>query len=357
MRHKTLKPISMLISWTAALVVCFGSSTSADAQPVSTADSDLGNKLNLPVHKWCDDEKDRKGVIIAVHGMTFYGQAFDHIARELSNDGFVVYAPDMRGFGRWKNESAKFNGDERIHNSLSQQDLLKLVTAARQEYPDSKIFCMGESLGSSLAIWLASNHPESVDGVILSAPCFKQLLHPRPRWAVEIVKGLVSPNKPMTLVPYIKPNLSPDKNLTLRCLADKQLATSASAVELIKTHITNKQARKCISLIPEKFPVLIMAGEKDRIFKSKEIEKVASEFGSKKTSVHIFPGKGHLLLEGQAVEDDVKTLLKSWLQQQVGEARCNKEAPGTRKASGSARFTSSDRHGKNHKEHVEYHES
>jgi len=52
--------------------------------------------------------------------------------------------------------------------------LLQTMTEIRQEFPNKKIFWLGESLGSNYAIRMAAKHPELVDGLILSAPTIRR---------------------------------------------------------------------------------------------------------------------------------------------------------------------------------------
>src|SRR5262245_27873496 len=89
------------------------------AEPVCNVDSALGEKLQLPVYEWVDTTVPPKGIIVAVHGLTFYAAAYDKLARHLAANGYRVYAADLRGFGRWKNEFKKFGGDDQIHFTQS----------------------------------------------------------------------------------------------------------------------------------------------------------------------------------------------------------------------------------------------
>ena len=283
------------------------------AQPTRLDVSDIGQQLNLPIYEWYDPDVQQKGIIVAAHGLTFYASAYDDLAKFFASQGFKFYAGDMRGFGRWKTEYAQYNGDDLIHFTLSQEDLLRTVDAVRRANPDAKIYCLGESLGANLVFWVASSHPKLIDGVIATSPCYKRCIHPRWRWSEDVIKGLSNPKKQMNLEPYINPYLSDDRTLTLACLKDSLICRDMSPVDLVKTSITNKETLKYVKEIPAEFPILIIAGEKDMVFQTKTIPQFVSQIGSQHVSLKILPSKGHLLLEHQPVNPVVGNLIDDWL--------------------------------------------
>jgi alpha-beta hydrolase superfamily lysophospholipase len=80
---------------------------------------------------------------------------------------------DMRGFGRCKTEAKFSTADqdrEKISHEKSYEDIVALVQQVKQTYPDIRLIAMGESLGCTFCVKLAAEHPELVNGVILSAP-------------------------------------------------------------------------------------------------------------------------------------------------------------------------------------------
>jgi alpha-beta hydrolase superfamily lysophospholipase len=291
----------------------------ASAEPIRTEDSDIGRQLNLPVCSWKDASVPTKGIMVAVHGLTFYASAYDDFAKHLASQGYMFYAGDMRGFGRWKADYKKFNGDANIHFSQSKEDYLKIIDALRRKHPGVPIYAMGESLGANLAFWAASNHPDLIDGVIVTSPCYKRWIHPRPRWVEDFVTNIWNPAKQMNLEPYINPYLSEDKKLTAECLKDQLICRKMSAVELMKTSITNKETLKYVDHIPEDMPILIIAGEKDAVFKTSTIPEFVSHIGSQHTTLNVLKGRGHLLMEHQPVNQQVAGIVDNWLKDSRSE--------------------------------------
>ncbi|HEY9773823.1 MAG TPA: alpha/beta fold hydrolase [Planktothrix sp.] len=300
----------------ATMLIGLASAASASAEPVCSVDSKIGKQLNLPVYEWVDTDVPYRGTIVAVHGLTFYAEAYDDLAKHLSSQGYRFYAMDMRGFGRWRDESAKFGGDSGIHFTQSQEDLVKLVQTLRQQDADQKIYAMGESLGANMALWLVSNHPESCDGAILGSLCCEKRVHPQARWVVDFAKGVKNPNKRLDLTPYITPYLSNDKSLTQACLQDQKIFRAMSPVELVKADKTNKLAFDSVDQLPAGFPILVISGKLDAVFKTSSLPDVLDKFGTKDVSVNILPGKGHLLLEHQSVQPEIGSLIDGWLTHQ-----------------------------------------
>jgi len=315
---------------TAALTVLLTSvcGVPSQAAPVCQVDGDLAKQLKLPVYEWSDADKPYKGTIVAVHGLTFYAAAFDDVATHLAEQGYRFIAMDLRGFGRWREESNKFGGDDLIHFTQSREDLLRLVTLLRKQDSGAHIFAMGESLGANLALQMVTDHPELCNGIILGSPCYKTRVHPNPRWVMDFVKGAQHPNKKLNLTPYITPYLSNNRELTASCLKDQRICRSLSPVELVKAQKTNEQGIANVDKLPQGFPVLVIAGEKDGVFKTSSLPELLKKFSTKDMSVNILPNKGHLLIEHQSVQTEIASLLDSWLKNQTTTEEVVQLVPG-----------------------------
>ncbi|HEY9677743.1 MAG TPA: alpha/beta fold hydrolase [Drouetiella sp.] len=301
------RKLSYLLATLAAAV------TPAVAAPTCNLDNEVAQKLNLPIYEWSDPSAPSKGTVVAIHGLTFYAAAYDDFAKHLAEKGYKVYAADMRGFGRWKDEHEKFKGDDKIHFTQSTDDVVAILKYLKGQNSSDKIICMGESLGANIALLVAAEHPELVDGAIVSAPCVKTCVHPSPRWAVDFWKGLIHPNKPFNLEPYIEPYLSSNKDLTKACMADQKIMRSMSVVELIKAMKTNKLAIDKIDSIPNSMPLLVMAGKKDQVVKASALPPLVSRLKIKDKTLNIVPNHGHLMIEHQSLDKDVAKVVDTWL--------------------------------------------
>jgi acylglycerol lipase len=307
-----------LIALLAALTVSC-STPPAQAVPVVSLSNKMSEQLNLPIYQWVDSTKHRRGTIVAVHGLTLYAASWNRMASHLAATGYVVYALDQRGFGRWQKDGAKFGGNDKIEISQSQQDLLDLVTTLRQANPNQKLYLLGESLGSNMILTLASEHPELTDGAILGSPCYKRRAHPAPlHWTEDLAKQMIKPNKPIDLSPYASPYLTNDPAVAKNCDQDPMMKRKMTPSELIKVDVLCNRAWNNAKTLPPQFPLLIVAGEKDAMFKSNDLHKGVEKFGSKNILLDVLAGKGHLLMEHQKVNPRVAGIIDSWLTQQNG---------------------------------------
>jgi alpha-beta hydrolase superfamily lysophospholipase len=260
-----------------------------------------------------DSTKPHKGTIVAVHGLTLYAHAWDKLGTHLAARGYHVYALDMRGYGRWRSEAAKYGGNSKIAIGQSQKDLFDLVNALRQANANKKLYCLGESLGSNMILELLSKHNNLADGAILGSPCHKTRVHPNLRWTVDFAREVIQPVRPINLTPYSAPYLTNDQALAKACNNDPLIYRKMTPVELVKVDVLNGRAFAAAKSLPVNLPLLIIAGAKDDMFKAAALSDAVAKFGSKNISLHILPGKGHLLLEHQSVDPQILILIDTWL--------------------------------------------
>jgi alpha-beta hydrolase superfamily lysophospholipase len=106
-----------------------------------------------------------KAVIIALHGMNDYANAFAIPAPWWAEHGISTYAYDQRGFGR-SPQTGIWPG-----NDLMRRDLADFVDVVRTRHSQLPVFVLGESMGGAVAITaFASGTPPRANGLILIAP-------------------------------------------------------------------------------------------------------------------------------------------------------------------------------------------
>jgi len=121
-----------------------------------------GAKLGLS--EW-DAPGEPWAVIVGVHGMNDYANAFHTAAPWWAEQGVTTIAYDQRGFGRSPGRGV-WAGDE-----LMVEDLRTVAALARQKYPRALIVVAGESLGGAIAAEaFASDRPPSADRLVLLSP-------------------------------------------------------------------------------------------------------------------------------------------------------------------------------------------
>lgn len=120
----------------------------------------------LPMNVWpAVDQAEPWAVIVGLHGMNDYAEAFTLAAPVWSADGVTTYAFDQRGFGR-SPQRGVWGGTE-----LMMEDLRTACALARRRHPKAVLAVVGESMGGAVAIAaFGSDRPPDADRLILSAP-------------------------------------------------------------------------------------------------------------------------------------------------------------------------------------------
>lgn len=105
-------------------------------------------------------------LIVVVHGSGWYGGGYSRLAQSLSDAGFSVVLPDLRGHG----QSTAPRGDVDYIGQL-EDDLAELIAEFKSDHP---VFMVGHSSGGGLVIRFAGGaHGELLDGAVLIAPYLK----------------------------------------------------------------------------------------------------------------------------------------------------------------------------------------
>jgi alpha-beta hydrolase superfamily lysophospholipase len=121
-----------------------------------------GARLGLT--RWTPDGSPR-AVVVALHGMNDYANAFHLAAPVWAQAGIVTYAFDQRGFGRSPGRGV-WGGE-----ALMTEDLRTCVDLVRRLHPDLPVTVVGESMGGAVAISaFASPRPPLAHRMALLAP-------------------------------------------------------------------------------------------------------------------------------------------------------------------------------------------
>ncbi len=117
----------------------------------------------LPRQIWA--AKNPRAVMIGVHGLNDYANAFALPGPWFADQGVTFYAYDQRGFGR--TELAGFwHGAKQLR-----ADLKAIIQDVHGRHPGLPLYVVGHSLGGAVVMSaLAEPEAPSVDGVVLAAP-------------------------------------------------------------------------------------------------------------------------------------------------------------------------------------------
>lgn len=284
---------------------------SAQADVTLETDPEIQGAPRAHYYRWQNHEKAPKGVAIALHGLIMHGRVYDRLAHELADSGFVVIAPDLRGYGQYNQDDP--NEDHKVLYEESYKDICQLTKAVRSTYCDLPVFLIGESLGAGMAIRVASEHKELVDGLVLSSPAIKARYNFNLNVVKDITVFLVNPRRPVNLSPYIKEFSSESSEIADAALKDPLVRKSLPPCDIFRTAALIRRNKGFARNIPANMPVLIIQGDKDRMLRANGVVTLISRLKSTDQTVRWFSGIGHILIETEHMLPETIVTVRSWL--------------------------------------------
>jgi acylglycerol lipase len=120
--------------------------------------------IRLPYRVWMPSGSP-SAVVLALHGMNDSRDAWEIPGPAFAAAGIAVFAPDQRGFGATATRGLWAGTRGLVDDARVMARLL------RERYPGVRLYLMGESMGASVLMVLATGpSPPQVDGYVLVAP-------------------------------------------------------------------------------------------------------------------------------------------------------------------------------------------
>jgi alpha-beta hydrolase superfamily lysophospholipase len=249
---------------------------------------------HLPLRRWEAEGGAPKAVIVALHGMSDYANAFDMPGKFWAGQGITTIAYDQRGFGKSATPGIWAGSD------AMRADLSDAVAAARVRYPGVPVFALGESMGGAVVLTaLASTSPPNVDGVILVSPAvwsradmpltYRAALF----LAAHLMPGVILSNNAASRVVTIVPS---DNVEMLRALGRDPLFQKRTRTDTLYGLVDlMDEARTAPGKLHQSPPILFLAGAKDQVIPVKSAESVIAALGNR-AEVRRYPDGYHMLL-------------------------------------------------------------
>ena len=299
----------VLLSQTAALYVPASPAVAADACQIgSPCASDPACKIvgNTHMLEW-KSAAPAKIIVVCIHGLGLCAMAYKPLAKEFSDAGIDGYGINVRGFGpdREKSERAKLNCIDTVG------DIGKLLAEIRKQYPDYKVYLLGESMGGALAIRAAAENADLIDGVVCSAPAWKLL-----KTRSTAVKGVVE----LYLFRSRKPGIA-SRGVIHQATSDHELRAHWLAGQSHKMKLSRKEATDFVRFVSKTDsyakkldkPVLVMQGLDDHLVSPKAVAKLFGDIPASNKEFLIDAKGEHLLLEEGKFSPVLLERLVTWL--------------------------------------------
>ena len=282
--------------------------------------------LHLPLREW--DAPNPRAIIVALHGMSDYSEAFEMPGPWWAKHGITTIAYDQRGFGKAPDPGIWAG------QAVMRRDLDDCVDAVRAKYPGVPVFALGESMGGAVVLSaLASEHPPHVDGAILVAPAVWSRSDMPLSYRVTL--WLSAHTVPWWHVSGNGLHIIPSDNFPmLRKLSRDPLFQHNARVDQVYGLVNlMDEAHADASKLAKAPPILLLHGEKDQIIPLKSTKETIAALGARAED-RDYPKGYHMLLrdlEGEAVWKNVE----DWIGAHVATPPAPNGPPDAHHASGS----------------------
>jgi len=265
--------------------------------------------LHLPLRHW--DATNPRAVIVALHGMGDYSEAFAMPGPWWAAHGITTFAYDQRGFGRSPHAGLWAGA------SVLRTDLCDFVDAVHGRYPGVPVYALGESMGGAVVLSaLADSRPLQVRGVILAAPAV---------WAREdmpltyrVALWLAAHTLPWLRLSGEGMGIWPSDNvpMLIRLHNDPAFQHSVRADQIYGLVNLMDAARRAPEQLSDPPPIFFLYGAHDQVIPKEPTRAVIAALGSK-AETHRFPNGYHMLLRDLDAET-VWTDIASWIGKTAG---------------------------------------
>jgi acylglycerol lipase len=247
-------------------------------------------------------------VIIGLHGMNDYSNAFHLAAPVWAADGIATYAYDQRGFGASPGRGV-WGGDGPMT-----EDLRTFTALIRQRYPHAIIAVAGVSMGGSVAIEaFGSARPPAADRLVLLGPgvwgwSSQPIPYATALWITAHVAPRAVLNPPDFLLDQVQPTDNRDE--LIRMGRDRLLIFGARTDALYGVVGAMEHAQQQIGRIV--VPTVYLAGARDKIIPKTPTLRAAHRLKPTDRSAYYANGYHLLLVDRQAplVYRDVESFIR-----------------------------------------------
>jgi alpha-beta hydrolase superfamily lysophospholipase len=288
--------------------------------PLSELSYKSADGTQIVAYKW--EPEDDRGPLAAVqltHGMGEHAQRYDHVARALNEDRFVVYAQDHRGHGASADPETYGDLGEGGWNALV-DDIGLLSAKIRADHPDLPLILLGHSMGSYAVQQYLLDHSADVDGVVLTGTA-----------AIDLLEPALDLDQPLDLAVFNAPFqpartdfdwLSRDEAVVDAYIADP---ASGFGIDVESAKAMFLGARRLadpaqVAAMRSDLPVYIAVGEADPVNGGLALLTPLTDryqaAGLTDVTVRVYPGARHEILN-ETNRDEVIAALNSWLDRVV----------------------------------------
>jgi lysophospholipase len=299
---------------TCLLGVAFAAAASNDCtspQPTSgspqyqTETAQAADGVCLRSFAWLPAKASPRGVVVVTHGIRDHALRYESFARKLTEQGFAVYAQDLRGH-------AHSGGDRQRFDSMVQMvaDADIVVSRAMQRHPGLPTFVLGHSLGGLITTAYAQSHADKVRGVVLSGAALKPPLSVS-GFEIGLARFIGSIAPGLALQKIDDSEFSRDVAVMAKLRDDPLVVRDKLPAASVVTAVNGMdEVRKNVDRL--KMPLLILHGTGDKVNPIEGSQELNQTAPSIDKTLKTYPGLYHDLLH-EPEYADVERDIMAWL--------------------------------------------
>jgi acylglycerol lipase len=228
-----------------------------------------------------------RAVVVVVHGLKDHGNRYADFAASLVDEGFAVYAADLRGHGHSDGVRVYIDSFDQYLDDLDV--FLRLV---QTKEPGKPVFLFGHSMGGAIATLYTIRHKPKLAGLILSGAALRAGVSGFKVFGTGVVAGL-SPKAGVFQLDLH--DFSRDPAVVEAGLHDPLVYQDAAPAR------TAKQLLNAIDEIDQHMedvtvPLLILHGDADKVTTPSGSKELYARASSKDKTIHVYLGLYHDLL-------------------------------------------------------------
>jgi alpha-beta hydrolase superfamily lysophospholipase len=258
--------------------------------------------INIFLRSWLPEGAPR-AVVVICHGFNSHSGQYQWAAERLVEQGFAVYAADLRGRGR--SDGERFYVEKVAEYT---DDLGGAVAIAKSRHPGLKTFLLGHSAGGVVGATYVLDNQAELAGFLCESFAFQV---PAPGFALAAIKGLSHIAPHLGVLKLKNEDFSRDPAAVAALNADPyvkdETQPAATVAALVRADERLRDSFETITI-----PVMILHGTEDHATVCHGSEFFHAHAGSSDKTLKIYQGHYHDLLADLGKESVMGDILE-WI--------------------------------------------
>jgi alpha-beta hydrolase superfamily lysophospholipase len=248
-----------------------------------------------------------KGIVVCLHGFGLNAASYDSFGQAMSAKGYALFAPDVRGFGYWRESGLH----PKLDLSAAVEDVRKITRTLKASHPELPLFILGESMGGAIGLAAVAMYPHGVDGLIAAVPSSARFEQKKASAKVA-VRYLIDPDKEFDVKNKVIDRAVSSDELKQLWLSDQRNRLHVSPRELVHFQRFMNSAMDLAKNITET-PVLLVQGCRDNLVKPTATIKLYNSLRSTDKRLLMVGNAEHLIFQKGQFNEQTIEMLTGWM--------------------------------------------